>query len=84
MPLFEQFIKEEMSVPQAGVAHIRYDEHTSMIKKGEDILSDKLTASEYKLLRYLLQHPDRIVEREELIDAVWGDNKSTAGITERR
>jgi two-component system, OmpR family, alkaline phosphatase synthesis response regulator PhoP len=47
------------------------------------VLSDQLTSSEFRLLRYLLQNEDRVIEREELINVVWGDNKSTAGITDQ-
>jgi DNA-binding winged helix-turn-helix (wHTH) protein len=83
IPLLEEFIHTTFGDQQAVKTTIFYDEHTNAIKKGEEIISDKLTASEYKLLRYLLQHNDRIVERGELIDAVWGDNKSTAGITDQ-
>lgn len=83
IPLLEQFIHTIVGSQSKEDLRIVYDEHTNAIKKGEEILSDKLTASEYKLLRYLLQHTDRVVEREELIDAVWGDNKSTAGITDQ-
>lgn len=83
IPLLEQFIHTELGGRQATSATILYDDHTHSITKGEEIISDKLTASEYKLLRYLLEHNDRVVEREELIDAVWGDNKSTAGITDQ-
>ncbi len=83
IPLFEQFIHEQVGGQQTGQKNIRYDEYTNTIKKGDEIVSDKLTASEFKLFRFMLQNPDRIVEREELIDAVWGDNKSTAGITDQ-
>ncbi|WP_051479135.1 response regulator transcription factor [Arthrobacter sp. H5] len=33
-----------------------------------------LTTREYELLAFLLQHPDRVFTREELIKAVWGWN----------
>lgn len=62
---------------------ISYDDNTNTIKKGEVVLSDQLTAFEFRLLRYLLQHTDRIVERDELITVVWEGNKSTAGITDQ-
>lgn len=84
IPLLEEFIHTTLNVAsQTQASHIVYDEHTNTIKKGDEIVSDKLTASEFRLLRYLLQNTDRVVEREELIDAVWGDNKSTAGITDQ-
>lgn len=84
IPLLEQFVLTEASAAsRLQVASIIYDEYTNTIKKGEEILSDKLTASEFRMLRFLLQNTNRVVEREELIDTVWGDNKSTAGITDQ-
>lgn len=83
IPLLEQFIHRQPDEQKTGKADITYDEHTNVIRKGAEIVSDKLTASEFKLFHFLLQSPDRIVERDELIDAVWGDNKSTAGITDQ-
>ncbi len=82
IPLLEQFIRTEIAA-QRGTKIIAYDENTNTIKKGEDLLSDQLTSSEFRLLRYLLQQPDRVIEREELINAVWQDQKSTAGITDQ-
>lgn len=83
IPLLETFIQSTGRQQQASSLHLSYDQNTHVILKGEEILSDKLTGSEFRLLLYLLQHPDRIVEREELITAVWGENKSTAGITDQ-
>lgn len=31
-----------------------------------------LTAQEFKLLRFLSQNPERVIERDELLNAVWG------------
>lgn len=83
IPLFEQFIDAQFQMTQIEKAKIIYDMQTNSIRKGEELLSDQLTASEFRMLRFLLQRPDQIIEREELIDAVWGDNKSTAGITDQ-
>ncbi len=80
IPLFATLMRAEFSQQQAVIV---YDQHTNTIRKGEEVLSDQLTGSEFRLLAYLLQQPERIVEREELITAVWGDNKSTAGITDQ-
>lgn len=46
-------------------------------------LVDKLTRAEFRLLKFLLENQDRIVEREEVIRAVWSDLKSQAGITDQ-
>jgi len=83
IPLFASFMQAEFGQQRAENGHIAYDPHTNTIRKGEDVLSDQLTGSEFRLLAYLLQNPERIVEREELIATVWGENKSTAGITDQ-
>jgi len=62
---------------------IVYDENTNSIKKGEVVLSDSLTSSEFRLLKYLLQNEDRVIERDEMISVVWQGVKSTAGITDQ-
>lgn len=40
-----------------------------------------LTAKEFGLLRYLMQRPGRLCSREQLLDAVWGDDFSGADRT---
>lgn len=62
---------------------IQYDPTTNTITNGELVLSDSLTKAEFRLLAHLLQQPDRIVDREEIVQTVWGDSKSTAGVTEQ-
>ncbi|HEY7121525.1 MAG TPA: response regulator transcription factor [Solirubrobacterales bacterium] len=32
----------------------------------------KLTAREFELLAYLMRHPDKVLSREQLLNAVWG------------
>lgn len=83
IPLLEEYIKEEFSSLPKEKAVMLYDENINSIRKGTDILSDDLTASEFKLLRYFLQQADKIIERDELINVVWEGNKSTAGITDQ-
>lgn len=83
IPLFAAFIKTEYHDVAKTLQKISYDEHTNTIRKGSSILSDQLTSSEFRLLKYLLQHEGMVVERNELIAVVWGDNKSTAGITDQ-
>jgi hypothetical protein len=83
IPLFAAFITEEYKDVAKALQRITYDEHTNTIRKGTTVLSDQLTSSEFRLLRYLLQNEERIIERDALIAVVWGDNKSTAGITDQ-
>jgi hypothetical protein len=83
IPLFAAFISEEYQDVAKTLQKIVYDEHTNTIRKGTLVLSDQLTSSEFRLLRYLLQNENRVIERDEVINVVWGDNKSTAGITDQ-
>ena len=32
----------------------------------------QLTATEFKLLAFLLQNPERVISRKELLDTIWG------------
>lgn len=82
IPLFSEFISQTYK-GESTKQGIVYDQNTNTIRKGEIILSDQLTSSEFRLLRYLLQNPERIVERDEIIGVVWQDVKSTAGITDQ-
>lgn len=83
IPLLSLFIISEYKNMTKTLQKISYDEHTNTIIKGNSVLSDQLTSSEFRLLKYLLQNEGRVIERDELITIVWGDNKSTAGITDQ-
>jgi DNA-binding winged helix-turn-helix (wHTH) protein len=86
IPLFEKFLHTFLAQQRQSVTQnqsIQYDANTNEIKQGDVILSDSLTSSEFRLLRYLIQNPDRVIEREELINAVWKDNATTAGVTDQ-
>jgi DNA-binding response OmpR family regulator len=83
IPLFAEFIKSYAKEDTAALQTIHYDENTNTICKGTTTLSDQLTSSEFRLLRYLLENQEKVVEREELISVVWQGNKSTAGITDQ-
>lgn len=84
IPLFEMFVKklaEENKEQQ--VENITYDENTNKIKLGDASISDNLTSSEFKLLKYLIFQKEKIIEKEEIINAVWGDQKTTLGVTDQ-
>jgi hypothetical protein len=83
IPLFAHYIHTEFPHATQDTQKIVYNENTNTIQKGDIILSDQLTSAEFRLLRYLLQHEERIIEREELINVVWEGNKSMAGITDQ-
>ncbi len=83
IPLLAQFIENEYKSGGAAGQKIVFDSNTNTIRRGTLVLSDQLTSSEFRLLAYLLQHQDRVIEREELINVVWSGVKSTAGITDQ-
>lgn len=83
IPLFASFVKQMYGNAKTEGEKIIYDENTNSIRKGKAILSDSLTSSEFRLLKYLLQNQERVIERDEIISIVWQGVKSTAGITDQ-
>jgi len=52
------------------VAGIRADLRTRRVERdGHDV---QLTAREFELLVYLMRHPDQVLSREQILNAVWG------------
>ena len=45
-------------------------ERVRLMRESEEI---KLRPKSFELLRYFVEHPDRVVTKEELIKAVWPD-----------
>lgn len=83
IPLLAEYIASLSASQATREDKIAYDEKTNKISKGSLTLSDDLTSSEFLLLRYLVLHPDDIVSRDDLISVIWGDNRSTAGVTDQ-
>ncbi len=84
IPIFDEFIKQEIGKKHnAKNEEITLNDNTNEIKMGEKILSDSLTSSEFKLLKYLLINKERIVDKEEIINTVWGEQKTTLGVTDQ-
>ena len=60
--------QREASVLDAG--DIRMDLRTRRVEcDGREV---PLTAREFELLAYLLRHPDQVLSREQILNAVWG------------
>jgi len=52
------------------VADIHMDLRTRRVQRdGHDV---KLTAREFEVLAYLMRHPDQVLSREQILNAVWG------------
>lgn len=82
IPLLKELIESNRANPVLN-DHILFDANTNEIKKGYIVLSDMLTPLEYRLLSFLLQNAQKIVTREEIIQSVWKDDKTTAGVTDQ-
>jgi DNA-binding response OmpR family regulator len=60
--------QRESSVLDAG--GIRMDLRTRRVQRGgHDV---QLTAREFEVLAYLMRHPDQVLSREQILNAVWG------------
>lgn len=82
--LFEIFVQEQKSATeQLSNRAMVYDSERNEIKRRNAILSDQLSALEFRLLKFLLQNQNRIIQREELVNAVWTDVQSQAGVTDQ-
>ena len=60
--------QHEASVLEAG--DITIDLRTRRVERGEQEV--RLTAREFELLAYLARHPDQVLSREQILNAVWG------------
>jgi len=55
-----------------SVGSLRLDPHSSFVRRGgREIM---LTAKEFALLLYLMQHPGRVLTRTEILEHVWDAN----------
>ena len=87
IPIFKDFIEKEIiksgKYKDLLKEKIVYDQSIDEIKKGDFVISDQLTSSELKLLKYLMLNSEKIVSKEEIINAVWGDKTTTLGVTDQ-
>lgn len=79
--LFNDYVKEKSSSLDNN-QQIQINELGEVIK-GDINFSDRLTSLEYKLLKFLLENKNRIIEKEEIINAIWGDQKTVLGVTDQ-
>lgn len=79
IPLFKAFLLER---PQQQEKFM-FDVTTNTIKRGTQNISDTLTSSEFRLFALLLQHEHEVVERDAIIQTVWKDTATTAGVTDQ-
>ncbi|MCL5434777.1 MAG: helix-turn-helix domain-containing protein [Patescibacteria group bacterium] len=80
IPLLKDYALEKNKL-SAENEKIVFDQNSNEVKKGNLVISDKLTSSEFKLLKFFIVNAGKIIEREEIINAVWENMQSTAGVT---
>lgn len=78
IPLLAKFLSTH-DVPEEK---IYYRQGSNEILKGNQVISDDLTPAEFRLLKFFLQNPGRVLERDEIINHVWPEAKSTAGVSD--
>jgi len=61
--------------PLQEVSGVRIDPERRLATRSGEVLD--LTAKEFDLLAYLVANAGRVISRDELMDAVWGDKRST-------
>ena len=76
---------ESSAMPVAGDLSINTESH--QVFRGSRVI--ELTAREYELLTFLASHPNRVYNRNELMEQVWnyiyvGDDARTVDVTIRR
>ncbi len=79
--LFSDYVKEKSSSLSKN-QQIQINEMGEIVR-GDINFSDRLTSLEFKFLKFLLENKDRIIEKEEIINTVWGDQKTVLGVTDQ-
>jgi len=83
IPLFQAYVAKQASIASSQKSTLSYDGITNDILKDGLSISEKLTSSEFRLLRFLIEHPEKVLDREELIGAVWKNSATTEGVTDQ-
>lgn len=79
IPLLTEFIS---TLPKEKNALI-LDPEKNDIFLNKRPLSDELSGSEFRLLRYLMQNEGRVCEKDEIIEAVWRESATREGVTDQ-
>jgi len=64
--------------PQKSVPSWRLDVDNECLRRGEQAVA--LTPKAFAVLRYLVEHPGRLVTKAELFDAIWPDTYVSDGV----
>ncbi|NLX72448.1 MAG: response regulator transcription factor [Bacteroidales bacterium] len=63
-------LNDEHRIQQIGNLSVNFAGYTAKIK-GEDV---KLSHKEFEILHFLYAHKNETVDRDNLLDSIWGDN----------
>lgn len=70
------------AAPELRVAGLRLDEERQSVRRGDGD-EVKLTGTEFRLLRYMMNHPDRVLSKSRLTEHVYeGDNDRDSNVLE--
>lgn len=69
--VLRRHVPQDANAPQTvGIITVDDERHTVSVR-GEPV---ELGPAEFKLLRFLIQYPERVFSRAQLLDKVWGDH----------
>lgn len=71
------------SLPSQNQLSITYLPDRNELLQGNESITEKLSPSEFRLLRFLLENQGKICEKEEIIRAVWKDSQTQEGVTDQ-
>ena len=82
IPLFDSYLIT-FTLSEVEGQKLTFDTERNEILKGEENLTEKLSPSEFRLLKFLLTNPGRVCEKDEIISNVWKDSKTQEGVTDQ-
>jgi len=82
IPLFASYLTT-FTLGKIEGQKLTFDTERNEILKGEENLTERLSPSEFRLLKFLLTNPGRVCEKDEIISNVWKDSKTITGVTDQ-
>ncbi len=80
IPLFSEFIEgKDIETSEK----ITYDSIKNEIIKGDTSISHLLSSSEFKLLKFFIEHNEKILTKDEIISIIWSDQRTQEGVTDQ-
>jgi DNA-binding winged helix-turn-helix (wHTH) protein len=80
IPLFSGYID---ALKNTGSQTLEFKPETNEIYKGEENITQNLSPSEFRILRFFIQNKDKVLEKDAIIQAVWKDTKTREGVTDQ-